>query len=265
MNKNERAINDPIILHNIYNLKNDFLLLKEDTLKDFREIKEKMVNKYSNLDELINKKLNFFEERINLIELKFVELSKFLITSKLLKEKIDQLFVYKEKLEDLVLKEKIKLENLTKNTDTNFQRIYKILSDSVIYPRIIGKNCKHKNFHELIDYILNQCSLNLIFREKNNLDLKRYKIEIEKSIKIFNENITHLINISNEFTKNYVNEKENQIKKTIFLLEEKIMNIKIENKKNIINFENYFRLLEKKIKVFKPNLKIDDETQKTKI
>ena len=41
MNKNERAIDDPIILHNIYNLKNDFLLLKEDTLKDFREIKER--------------------------------------------------------------------------------------------------------------------------------------------------------------------------------------------------------------------------------
>ena len=39
------------------------------------------------------------------------------------------------------------------------------------------------------------------------------------------------------------------------------MNIKIENKKNIINLGNYFRLLEKKIKVLKPN----DEIIKTKM
>ena len=42
MIKNERVINDPIILHNISNMKNDFLLLKEETLKDFREIEEKI-------------------------------------------------------------------------------------------------------------------------------------------------------------------------------------------------------------------------------
>ena len=173
MIKNERVINDPIILHNISNMKNDFLLLKEETLKDFREIEEKIANKYSNLDGLITKKLNFFEERLNILELKFVELSKIFNINKLLEEKISRLFICKEKIEDLILKEKVKLENLIKNTGLNFQKIYEILSDSVIYPRIIGKSCKYKNFHELIDYILNQCSLNLIFREKNNLDLKR--------------------------------------------------------------------------------------------
>ena len=261
MIKNERVINDPIILHNISNMKNDFLLLKEETLKDFREIEEKIANKYSNLDGLITKKLNFFEERLNILELKFVELSKIFNINKLLEEKISRLFICKEKIEDLILKEKVKLENLIKNTGLNFQKIYEILSDSVIYPRIIGKSCKYKNFHELIDYILNQCSLNLLFREKNNLDLKSYKMKIEKSIKIFNEELSHLINTTNEFTKKYVNDKENQIKKNIFLLEEKIMNIKIENKKNIINLGNYFRLLEKKIKVLKPN----DEIIKTKM
>ena len=80
-------------------------------------------------------------------------------------EKIDKLFISKEKIEDLILKEKIKLDNLTKNVNENFQKIYQILSNSVIYPKIIGKSCKYKIFHELIDYILNQCSINLIFRQ----------------------------------------------------------------------------------------------------
>ena len=43
-------------------MKNDFLLLKEDTLKDFREVKEKISNKYSNLNIFVNEKLIFLKE-----------------------------------------------------------------------------------------------------------------------------------------------------------------------------------------------------------
>ncbi len=31
-----------------------------------------------------------------------------------------------------------------------------LFADSVIYPGIIGKSCKYKTFHELIDYLLVQ-------------------------------------------------------------------------------------------------------------
>ena len=73
---------------------------------------------------------------------------------------------FKEKIEDDISREKIKLTNLKKDLNINVERIDKILSDSVIYPGLIGKANKYKTFHDMIDYILTQCSLNSIFWEK---------------------------------------------------------------------------------------------------
>ena len=47
---------------------------------------------------------------------------------------------FEKKADDLFLKEKTKFDNLTKILNKNIERIDQILSDSVIYPNIIGKN-----------------------------------------------------------------------------------------------------------------------------
>ena len=62
--------------------------------------------------------------------------------------------------------ERIKLNRLKNDMDANVTRIEKILNDSMIYPRVIGKNNKYKTFHDLIDYILSEISLNSMFRKK---------------------------------------------------------------------------------------------------
>ena len=96
-----------------------------------------------------------------------------------------------------MIKENIRLSNLEKDLSINIERIDKILSDSVIYPGIIGEKNKYKTFHDLIDYLLTQSSLNLIFREKNILDFKSYKIKIENLIKIFNKQANKILKITN--------------------------------------------------------------------
>ena len=247
MNIKSKTFNDPIIIPNINSIKKDLLLLKEEALKDFTEIQKKVSDKYSKLDELITGKIYDYEKRLNSFECKIIQLSKIVNFDELLEEKVCGLISFKEKMENDFIKETIKLENLIKILNINIERIDKILSDSVIYPGIIGKNTKYKTFHEFIDYILTQLGLNSIFREKNIIDFKSYKTKIENSLKIFNIQLNSLLNTANEFTKTFVQESENKIKSWISLLEEKIFNIKIENTTYIIELKKNFKSLEQKI------------------
>ena len=76
MNKIDDLMNDPILDRKTISTKNDILLFKNETLKDFKEAQKKMFDKYSNLDENIKNRLDEFEKRINSYEIKITELSK---------------------------------------------------------------------------------------------------------------------------------------------------------------------------------------------
>ena len=100
------------------------------------------------MDKDIADKLYLQQERLNSFEFKIIELSKLINFDKCLEEKLYFLLNFKEKIEDDISREKIKLTNLTKDLNINVERIDKILSDSVIYPGLIGKANK---------YILKNC------------------------------------------------------------------------------------------------------------
>ena len=211
--KNEKDSNkNPIINIDLDIIKKDLLLLKNECVKDFDEIQKKISNKYSKLDSEITNKTLAYENRLNIFDLKITELSKLINEDKLIEEKVENLLKFKEQTEDIILKNKIKFDNLQKDLQVNIERINNLLADSIIYPGIIGKTSKYKTFHDLIDYILSQCALNLIFREKNILDFKSYKMKLENIIKFFNNQANELLKSANEFTKKYVEESEKKWK-----------------------------------------------------
>ena len=74
-----------------------------------------------------------------------MELSKLINTDKTVREKVDKLTEFKEKTDNTILTEKIRLDNLKNDLNTNVKRIVQILTDSVIYPGVIGVlvNIKH--------------------------------------------------------------------------------------------------------------------------
>ena len=226
MFKNEKS-NDPIIFLDNNNIRKDILFFKEEILQDFREYNKNIDTKISKLYQNIDEKLGLYDKHLNSIEFKLIEYSKMIERYKLLKDRIDNLEKFRKNSEDIMLKENIKLSNLEKDLNINIERIDKILLDSVIYTGVIGKKNKYKTFHDLIDYLLTQTSLNSIFREKNILDLKSYKVKIENFIKIFNQQTNKILKTTNEYTRNCIKESEARLKNIISFLEEKIMNTKI--------------------------------------
>ena len=102
---------DPILGESSKSMKNDILFFKNEALKDFKEAQKKVNDKYKSLDFEIKKKLDSFERRVNIYEKKIIELSKLINTDKTIRDKVDKLMEFKEKADDSMLTEKIRLDN----------------------------------------------------------------------------------------------------------------------------------------------------------
>ena len=227
--------------------KNDLLHFKEETLRDFKEVQRKITEKYETLDLEMKEKLEAYEKRIVTYENKIMELSNLINTDKTIREKVDNLMEFKEKTDDHLITEKIRLDNFRNDLKSNVERIDQILKDSVIYPGIIGGISKYKTFHDLIDYILTQTSQTLTFREKSILDFKSYKTKLENIISSFNTQINTLLNTTSEFTKTCVKEAEERMKSIYNIFDDRLQDARIENANYAIGLEKATEVLKKEL------------------
>ena len=248
MSKNEKVVNDPIVDFQTKSMKNEIILFKNETLRDFNDAQKKILDKYINLDSEIKSKFESYETRINAYEMKITELSNLIHSDNTIKEKVEQLLEFKDKTNDTMLTQKIRLDNLRNDLKSNVTRIDKILTDSVIYPGVIGGINRYKTFHDLIDYVLTQCSLNLTFREKSILDFKGYKQKLEGLIEVFNQQINKILNTTSEFTKTCVKDSEEKFKSMISILEDRMSETRIENANYAIGLEKITKTLQEELK-----------------
>ena len=244
----DNFINDPVMDLTTKTMKNDILLFKNETLKDFKLAQKKIIDKYSTLDNNIKSKFEEYDKKINSYEIKITELSNLISTDKSIKEKIEQLLEFKEKTNDTLMREKIRLDNFRNDLNANVTRIDKILTDSVIYPGVIGGINKYKTFHELIDYILTQCSLNISFREKYILDFKGYKTKLEGLIEVFNGQINKILETTSEYTRTYVKESEDKLKSMFSILEDRLSDTRVENANYAVGLEKISKTLQNDLK-----------------
>ena len=274
----EKQFKDPILSRSVMPNKNDILIFKNETLKDFKEVQKKITEKYKDLEFELREKLETYEQRISTYENKIIELSKLINTDKTIREKVDKLMEFKEKADDTMLTEKIRLDNFRNDLNSNVERIDQILKDSVIYPGIVGGISKFKTFHDLIDYVLAQCSQNLTFREKSILDFKGYKTKLENIISSFNTQVNTLLNTTSEYTKTCVKDLEKKIKSIFDVYDDRLQDTRIENANYAIGLERTTEALKKeleKLEVIKKELynKVDkgileiknDNTRVTKL
>ena len=252
-----KEIKDPILSRSVMGNKSDFLMFKNETLKDFKDVQKKVNEKYKDLEVEIREKLQSYETRITSYENKIVELSNLINTDKTIRDKVETLMEFKEKADDTMLTEKIRLDNFRNDLKSNVERIDQILTDSVIYPGVIGGISKYKTFHDLIDYVLTQCSQNLTFREKSILDFKGYKTKLENAISSFNTQVNSILNTTNEYTKTCVNNLEEKIKSIFNIYDDRLQDSRLENASYAVGLERATENLKKelqKLEIFRKDL-----------
>jgi hypothetical protein len=176
-----------------------------------------------------------------------MELSKLINTDKVVREKVDKLMIFKEKTDESMLTERIRLDNFRNDLNVNVNRINQIPKETVIYPGIIGGISRYKTFHDLIDYILTECSQNVTFREKSILDFKSYKQKLENIIATFNTQINNLLGTTSEFTKKSVKECEERMQNKFTIYDDRLQDARIENAHYAIGLEKASETLQKEL------------------
>ena len=246
-NEVEKNKEDPFAL-NLINIKNDILHFKDEILKDLKIMQKKISEKFEKSNDLLNDKIQSYEQKINLYNDKIVEISNLVITDKGLKEKIDKLSQSKLDLKDHILTNEIRLSNLEKEFQERVDKIEYILSDTVIYSSVIGPKGKFKTFHELIDHILFQLNQNISYREKNALDVTSYKKKLDTITQSLKIQLDNIIRSTNEYTTKSCNECEERIKSILPIYDDKIKDLRVENLNYIKNLEQFYKELKEDFK-----------------
>lgn len=248
-NEIEKGKEEPFNI-NSNNIKKDLILFKDDVLKDIKIFEKSVSDKLEITKTVIQEKLESYDKKIKIFNEKIVQLTNLIVEDKSFKDKVNQLYESRLSIKDSILTNEIKLSNLEKEYNDKIDKINQILSDTVIYPSVIGGLGKFKTYHEFIDYIITQISKINVYREKNTLDLNSYKNKLETLTKSLQFQLDNIIKSNNEFTTKSVNECEERIKSILLLYDDRIKDVRVENQNYAKNIEQYYKDLKEEFKKF---------------
>ena len=228
-NKKFFADEDILFTSNPKYIKNDILLFKNEVLKDIKLFQSQIFEKTKTDEKYMTDKIEKFTIQIQKFHEKIIELSNLINTDKTIREKVDSFIEFKNKAQEILMTNGIRIDNIDKDFHDNINRIDNVLRDTVLYPGMFGGISKFKSFHDFMNYVASELSKGVTFREKNNIDLNNYKTKLENLINDFSSKISNSTKASNSYSDTCVKKLENKINSNFDLYNEKLFNIKLEN------------------------------------
>ena len=229
-------------------MKADIMKFKDEVLKDFKEFKKNFDEKYQTINNEIKDSLDLFNNKLSSFNLKLLEISSQIITDSISKEKISELVAFQKKAERIMTSNKNNIIMNNEVTENRINYIEKLLKSSVLFPGLIGTNCKYKYLSEFVEYIYKQIIGLNESKEKSNQDFRVFKSKVENfmgATKIKVENMRNeLIFITSDKTQ----KSEEKIIQELQFRDEKFKDIRIENQEYLLN-------LDKSLKHFNEDLK----------
>lgn len=218
----------------------DFLYFKNDILKEIRDIHLKFDNqkKYNfDLKNLISsqetkfiKFNNQLENLSNIMNDKNAEIEYY-------KDKFNVLFDFKTKAESMLGTHDYKIKINTAELKDAMNKYDRIISNYLSYSGNFGKDNKFKDFNELMNYILNQIKIFSLYKEKNSVDLKTYKIKLDTMINSLNLQISGIIDNANTFTTSNIQDLDKKCSNQIKEFNDKLLKIRVDDMELIKNFQ----------------------------
>ena len=192
-------------------LKEELISLKEELLKEIRDVEQKLNVQINIKSHEIEEKNSQFIEEFNLM----LEKNKTLITSitsqNFYSEKITDLENFRKKTENMIITHEIRINNSIKEIkDINF-KFGKEISENLNVSGFIGPSCKYKT-------IGNYLSTNIKESERIKTDIesnKKENKEIKKKIEDIIKTVLNLVDRSNTKCIEYTNNKSKNIEELI--------------------------------------------------
>ena len=229
-------------------MKADIMKFKDEVLKDFKDFKKNFDEKYQTINNEIKDSLDLFNNKLSSFNSKLLEISSQIITDSISKEKISELVAFQKKAERIMTSNKNNIIMNNEVTENRINYIEKLLKSSLLFPGLIGTNCKYKYLSEFVEYIYKQIIGLNESKEKSNQDFRVFKSKVENfmgATKIKVENMRNeLIFITSDKTQ----KSEEKIIQELQFRDEKFKDIRIENQEYLLN-------LDKSLKHFNEDLK----------
>ena len=251
-------------------LRQDLILFKEEVLKDIKVVQKEFANKFDKMEEALKLQIKVYESKVNNFEQRIMNLSNSIASDRSFIEKVEDLIKFKDDTNNKLISESIRLTNLETDFKTNIKNIENILSNSVIYPGLIGYSAKFKTFHDFMDFVLKNISDLNLFKEKNLHDLGPYKKKIDESLEFMKLQVNHIVGAANEFTIKSVNDAEQRMRSLIQLYDDRLQDTRVENANYSIGLEKkseqLSRLIDNMYEVKKDIYKkLNDEVKDMKV
>ena len=205
----------------------ELLELKNEFLKELREIETKLDKKLENHSIILDIKNQEQEDKINLTVQKNEQLYDTMLNQKLKLEKISELNISQKKLNDMLISHEMRINTLITENKKLIKNYDKIITDLSV-PGYIGSSCMYRNISEYI-----QNNINEIQKIKNDKDYdKKLTEDIKNKLDNFMKNMLTLVDNTvtrcNQYTDNKQVYLENILKNKLIEFNEKNMDLRTQ-------------------------------------
>ena len=211
--------------------KEDILYFKDEILKDLKKIEIKMGQKFDSQSLNTKTKLDEYDIKFAAMTQKINNLASQIETNISLKEKVDEIYGFKTKIQQDIMVHEIKEETTARDLKNAINKYDAILLDSVLYTGVIGLGCKFSTFHDYIDFTLNTLNQLNLAKEKTVIDIKSMKKKYDNTL----ENLKTQIETNNKSIKEVNKKVLNVLEQRMKIIEEdnvkKFMDVKMDNNK----------------------------------
>ena len=211
----------------------EIYFFKDDILKEFNTITDKLIIRFVDNFKIINEKLVKNEEKFDLVNKRIVEITEKNAFYDKYEEKINDLFKYKRDNEKEMKSQNFFLNCIKNQIRDSFKEYDLILNKFKSTQEIVGEKKKFRTYPELIRFIYQNLPDIKSLQEKSNLDFKGYKSKLDSTISSFKQQINALTEAMKNFTISSVRNSEERTKGIMNNFNERIVEIRSDTIKNL--------------------------------
>ena len=211
----------------------EIYFFKDDILKEFNTIIDKLIIRFVDNFKIINEKFAKNEEKFDLVNKRIVEITEKNAFYDKYEEKINDLFKYKRDNEKEMKSQNFFLNCIKNQIRDSFKEYDLILNKFKSTQEIVGEKKKFRTYPELIRFIYQNLPDIKSLQEKSNLDFKGYKSKLDSTISGFKQQINVVTEAMKNFTISSVRNSEERTKGIMNNFDERIVEIRSDTIKNL--------------------------------
>ena len=191
------------------------IFFKEDVLKDIKQLESKISLRYDTQQNINSNKINKIESMIEQINQRIEYLSTFISEDNSLKERVEKISNLNSKLDESLILQDVRIKNIHAKLIESIDKYDKVLSQSIIYPSVIGPKAKFKIFHDFIDFVLFNINQLILLKDKLSMDLKDFKYKIDSLMSNLQIKLDYFTKNANAFTNSSIRVSEKKMEQII--------------------------------------------------